>query len=245
MEVEMKKLAILIGILAVVGLGTGARATEVNINFNELASSGVTVPAGVAPRYDGVQIGGATPTDLTAGNQPYLSQGITWGIDPTAPYQYDPYNWAGQVVVGSGDWTSLTNSALYYYGTSGAGTTPVTSWIYSPTSDYFSFQATRPNVVGNFDVTLFMDNTQIYNQNFDTGTFGTGWVTFTYDAEDNGDLAFNKIRIGGDGYTDKTITDNYVWHTVDAAPVPDPGVLVLLAPGLAALVAIRKRKTEE
>ena len=204
----MKRLAIIIAILAVCFVWTGARAGVISIDFNDLSSSGGSDYGTGDARYDGAQV-----------TTQYQAQyGVTWLGDTHTP-NYPGL--VGQVVVGSTDWAFLTTNALWYYGAGGGGTTAVDSWITCPTSNYFSFQAMRPNQPGNVVVTLWMDSTQIYNATFTAQPNTSGWTTFTYDAADHGGLTFNKIEIGGDAttLTDKTITDNYVWHTVDLSSI--------------------------
>jgi hypothetical protein len=220
----VKKLAILVGILAVLGLGTGAGASLVTITFDESFLS-----AGGSNRYDGTQI-----LDQFSG----APWGITWADTYTGTGNY-----TGQTIAGPSEFTfsspAPSNNYLFVYGNntgSGGGTQTATATLATPSS-YFSIDYRRPQASGTFTFVLYSGATAVYNS-----TAANNGTPLTWDP--TLDSGFKNLAVSGVTFDKIVITesDKSEFDNLKINPVPIPGALFLFAPGLAALVAVRRRK---
>jgi hypothetical protein len=214
----MKNLAILVGVLAILACGTGAGAYT--ITFDESY-----VTAGSAgDRQDGTQV---TSTYTAA-------YGVTWAdIYPGA--DAPPIYYAGQVICMPGEFSGSgfgTDNYLWIYGNSlsGSGAQTATVALSTP-SDYFSIEYRRPQAAGTIEFDLYLGITLVYDGSALSWAVGDNWKTFTAPS-----TTFDKVVISE---SDKFCVDNFSIN-----PVPIPGAIFLLAPGLIGLAAGRRRWTK-
>lgn len=262
----MKKLAILIGILAVLGLGTGAGATLLSGSIQP--NSGLT----------------------STGN---LYSPLTWSVTPTGTlngnvlYKYE-YTWiyTGSGTIGGSGYSrvpdyidiSLSSSANTSLVNALLSTVQISGqyyWDYTkntPTgqlSDATWYNITNDPTNGSTTAT-YGPLTTTNTANYPTATYETmNGIRFNFPGDGNmkssAHAPYYNLKIGFTTTLAPEYGDVFIWSgsttskgdlyaydtnwaksvaTVGSAttPVPIPGAVFLFAPGLAALVAVRRRK---
>jgi hypothetical protein len=216
----MKRALLLILVLVLV-TASATWAALITMTFDEA----FVTPGAVNNRYDGTQI---------STQYAVLPYGVTWAdIYPGA--DAPPIYYTGQVVCQPGEFNGQnfgTDNYLFIYGNntgSGGGAQTATATLSTP-SNYFSIEYRRPQADGNFDFSLYLGNTMVYDSGslLWSATLDGVWKTFTAPA-----VTFDKVVIWE---SDKSSFDNFTINTV-----PIPSAIFLFAPGLVALVGLKKR----
>jgi hypothetical protein len=211
------KRATLLCVVLVLALASTTWAALVTMTFDE---SFVNAGA-VNDRYDGTKV--STQYAIS----PY---GVTWAdIYPGTDFP----SYTGQVICLPGEFNGPgfgTDNYLFIYGNntgSGGGAQTATATLSTP-SNYFSIEYRRPQASGTFDFDLYLGNTLVYDGSVLNWAPGDNWKIFTAPT-----VTFDKVVIIE---SDKSSFDNFTIN-----PVPIPSAIFLLAPGLLALVGLRKR----
>jgi hypothetical protein len=211
------KRALLLSLVLVLSIASTTWAALVTITFDEA----FVTPGAVNNRYDGTQV--STQYAIS----PY---GVTWA--DIYPSTVNP-SYTGQVVCQPGEFNGPnfgTDNYLFIYGNntgSGGGAQTATATLSKP-SNYFSIEYRRPQADGTFDFSLYLGNTLVSDSGSLAWTPGDDWKTFT-----NSSVTFDKVVIW---VNDKSSFDNFTIN-----PVPIPSAIFLFAPGLVALVGLRRR----
>jgi hypothetical protein len=216
---NMKKILSL-SIMLVVFAASTTWAALITMNFDEAFVTGGTI----GNRQDGTQV--STQYAIS----PY---GVTWAdIYPGA--DAPPIYYTGQVVCIPGEFAGTgwnTGNSLFIYGSALSGSTgsPYTATVtLSTPSNYFSMDYRRPQAAGSIDFALYLGASKVSDSGSLAWANGDGWKTFTSPS-----VKFDKVVILE---SDKFNVDNFKINTV-----PIPSAIFLFAPGLAALVGLRKR----